>query len=402
MVPSEAPPKGWGGRRGRLAHEGRTGNMARTVVITGIGLVTPLGCRPAAVLSGISSGRKAVFMTPFAAGVFDCPLWAPVGDFDPERHFPECKTLRLMNRDAQMAVVAARLAIQDARLRVGRDYPGEEIALFGSTGLAGLPAEEAARLARYAAADDGSLDLRRLGELALKRVRPVLSFKILSNMPICFVSIFERICGENAVYAPWEGQGAQAIAAGVRAIRRGSAACALVGGCDTKAHDFAFISLQQLGAFDSWRRHAQGSIPGEGAAFLVLEEQESSLRRGARVYGRIRDYSLRPREEAGSLKETFLALLGGLDAGRSPAVVAAGDGDVPIRQAELEAMEALGRPPGLLLRPKSHLGNLFAAAAAVQVAVAAVLAGQGPKGDRAEAHCFGHGSEQAAFVLEGL
>ena len=63
----------------------------------------------------------------------------------------------------------------------------------------------------------------------------MLSFKILANMPICFVSIFENLRGPNAVYTPWEGQGAQAIAAGVRAVAEGEVPCAVVGGCDAAA-----------------------------------------------------------------------------------------------------------------------------------------------------------------------
>ena len=70
-----------------------------------------------------------------------------------------------------------------------------------------MPVEDIARLVEHAAAADGSLDLERFGRVALRRIRPVLSFKILANMPICFVSIFEGVRGPNAVYTPWEGQG---------------------------------------------------------------------------------------------------------------------------------------------------------------------------------------------------
>ena len=191
-----------------------------------------------------------------------------------------------MNRDAQMAVVAARLAMEDAGVRSGATYASEDIALFGATGMTGLPVEEISRLVECSAGQDGSLDLNRLGQVGLKRVRPVLSFKILANIPICFVSIFEGIRGENGVYTPWEGQGARAIEAGVRAIRQGRAACALVGGCDVKTHEFSFISLQQLGVFDSWRDQGRGIVPGEGAAFLVLENESAARDRGGRMYAR--------------------------------------------------------------------------------------------------------------------
>ena len=79
------------------------------VAITGMGLVTPLGCDPGEILERIMRGEKAIRPAPFASSLA-CRVFAPVVGFDAARHFPENKTLRLMNRDAQMAVVAARLA----------------------------------------------------------------------------------------------------------------------------------------------------------------------------------------------------------------------------------------------------------------------------------------------------
>ncbi len=243
------------------------GTVVVEAAVTGIGLVTPLGCDPNTVLDQILQGRQAVQPTPFG------PAFVPVADLDAAEYYPDNKTLRLMNRDAQMAVVAARLAMRDAGIVPGELYPAEEIALYGATGLCGMPPAEIAAPLRTAFAADGSLDLERFGQVALRRIQPVLSFKILANMPICFVSIFENRRGPNAVYTPWEGQGAQAIAAGVRAVAEGDVPCAVVGGCDVKTHALAFASLQQLGVLDSWQQHGAGSVPGEGAVFLVLEQQ---------------------------------------------------------------------------------------------------------------------------------
>jgi 3-oxoacyl-[acyl-carrier-protein] synthase II len=424
------------------------------VAVTGIGLVTPLGCEPCMVLDRLLQGQQAIRPSPFGfsprplgegQGVRAsfCPVFAPVEDFDAARYFPDNKTLRLMNRDAQMAVVAARLAMRDARLVPGELYQAEEIALYGATGLCGVPPAEIAGLLRNAAAADGSLDLERFGQVALRRIRPVLSFKILANMPICFVSIFENLRGSNAVYTPWEGQGAQAIAAGVRAVAEGESLCAVVGGCDVKTHALAFLSLQQLGIFDSWR-NGSGSIPGEGAAFLVLEQREAAIRRGARVYATFRRHAagsiisplpLRegsntisplPKGE-GTLAEVLSQALRKLEVPSNARILSAGDGDPVYSKAEQIAMEAvglqtqggqshfrgertdlhgdigcaakIGTVPCETLRPKSLMGNLFAASAAVQVALAALLANRRQR-STVLANCFGHGTEQAAFLLE--
>jgi hypothetical protein len=408
------------------------------VVITGIGLITPLGDEPSDVVERVLRNESAAQPVPFSPPVF-CRRFAPIVGFDAERHFPENKTLRLMNRDAQLAVVAARRAIQDAAIRPGVPKGSEDIALYGATGMSGMASEEVARLVRDAAAADGSLDLGRFGQVTLRRIRPVLSFKLLANMPICFVSIFEHLCGPNAVYTPWEGNGAQALAAGVRAVRSGDVPCALVGGCDVKTHALSLVSLQQLGVFDSWKQHGHGCIPGEGAAFLVLEDRAQAERRGARVYAVVRSVQVRTVPDGSDPGGTYRDLLeralegrgfpnsggqrlddheagvarsstahpgaGGSSSARpggAPSLIlAADDGDAGRADAERAAWRAVGLDGTEILRPKTCLGNLFAAAAAVQVALAAELA-RGQRWRTLLVDCFGHGSEQAAFVLEAI
>jgi 3-oxoacyl-[acyl-carrier-protein] synthase II len=371
--------------------------MSGSVVVTGLGMVTPLGTSAPEILARIKAGEKAARPTPFDFRHFACQVCAEIPDFKPEAYVGESKTLRLMGRDALLAVAAARLAMADAGLKAGPDYPPEDIALYGATGLAGLPLAEVQPLIRHSALPDGAFDPRQFGAAALKRVRPVLSFKILSNMPICFVSMFEAIQGPNAVYNPWEGQGAQAIAAGVRAIECGDAPAALVGGCDVKTHELAFIGLEQRGIFGSWRTAGEGCIPGEGAAFLVLEQEAGAVARGARHYARIAGFSVCTTVSEQRRPEAYEALLSRLPLLPAPVVVSAADGDRVLRQAEEQALARVGLEKAVRVRPKAHLGNLFAAAAAVQVGLAAALAGQA---GRVLANCFGYGREQAAFVLE--
>jgi len=317
--------------------------------------------------------------------------------------FPENKTLRLMNRDAQMAVVAARLAMDDACIKVGETYPAEHIALYGSTGTAQMSVEDISRIIKYAANDDGTLSLERFGRIALRRVRPVLSFRILANMPICFVSIFEKIKGPNAVYTPWEGQGAQAIAAGFHAIKRGDVPCALVGGCDVKTRELSFITLQQLGIFESWRRFGKGSIPGEGAAFLILENEDEAIRRERTPYTRISGYNIGSMSNTSKLENMMYSVMSGLKADDGLSViVGSGDGDHTVANNETQAFERIGFKSQKLLKPKSNIGNLYAAAAVVQVGLAAHIAKQQKRGQSIMANCFGYGTEKASFLLESM
>jgi len=379
--------------------------MLRNVVITGIGMLTPLGASPVEVLCRVERGESAFRRPAFDASALACALCAPISAFDPERYIEDVKSLRLMNRDAQLAVAAARLAMADANVRPGETYAPEEIALYGSTGMTGMPVEEAAALVRHSADADGMLDLRTFGRVALKRVRPVLSFKMLASMPICFVSIHGNLRGENGIYTPWEGQGAAAIVAGIQAIQRGTSPCALVGGCDVRTHEFAFVSLGQLGALQSWSDHGEGSVPGEGAAFLVLEDEQRALARGARIYARVVHHAVGTMVKPSDAVETFAALIDGAQPQTIHHVVAAGDGDVAIRLAEREAMRRASLTAAVqaaAIHPKRSLGNLYAAAGAVQTGLAATMAQRAGDDQRVLANCFGHGSQQGVFVLEGV
>jgi len=289
------------------------------------------------------------------------------------------------------------LSLRDARIEVGADYQPGETGLFGATGLAGLPLAEVTPLLRASASPDGQFDPVRFGRLGLRSVRPILSFKILGNMPVCFVSICENIQGPNAVYTPWEGQGAQAIEAGVRAIQCGDARCAVVGGCDVRTHELAFISLEQHGLFDAWKAAKAGVVPGEGAVFLVLERAPVATARRVHAYASLGRSGFCTPPTRGGKSDALINALNQLGRPRPAALVAAGEDKSTLRD-EAVAIRAAGIETDTTLYPKRHLGNLFAAAAALQVALAALLVKRLAR--PVLANCFGHGGEQAAFVLE--
>lgn len=369
-----------------------------SVAITGLGIVTALGNEATDVLRRVQAGDSAAAPpTEFDATGFACPVCAEVRGFEPHHYAAEAKMVRLMNRDAQLAVAGARLALQNADVIPDRTYPAEEIGLFGATGLAGLPLREVLPLLRHSRNEHGEFDLARFGDAGLKAVSPILSFKILSNMPLCFVSINEGIRGANAIYTPWEGDGAQAIEEGIRAVRAGEVKCAVVGGCDVKTHEVAFATLQQLGLFSGWEQLGHGCLPGEGAAFLVLEPQEAAVARGARVHARVSSYNLRP-VSGGDLFQTRLNVLKDLDLGNTGALVSSASGDELQDKLESSVLEALGISFPRVIQPKKGAGDLFAAAAPLQMALAATLIDAGEK--QVLANCFGYGSTLAAFLVE--
>lgn len=372
--------------------------MSEAVVITGIGMVTPLGLNAAEVLGQLEAGTSAIAPPElFDATPFACPVCAAIPDFRPQDFIAETKMIRLMSRDAQLAVAAAHLALQDAGLRPGLTCASEDIGLFGATGLAGLPLPEIVPLLKASADAAGRFDLAKFGETGLRAVSPILSFKILSNMPVCFVSICENIQGPNAVYTPWEGHGARAIEAGILALQSGDARCVLAGGCDVKTHELAFLTLEQLGLFRSWRDSGTGRAPGEGAVFLVLETASAAVSRGAKIHARIAKWDFQS-WQGQSKSDAFATVVGNLGCRTLGAIITAANGDPALEQAEMEALARAGVAAPLRLSPKQQAGDLFAAAAPLQVAVGALAARR--LGQAVLANCFGHGSEQAAFLLE--
>jgi hypothetical protein len=100
------------------------------------------------------------------------------------------------------------------------------------------------------------------------------------------------------------------------------------------------------------------------------------------------------------MEDTFSSVVSGIKTRGRPVLVAAGDGEPDRAAAEEHALAQAGLVPQRWLWPKRHLGNLFAAAAAVQVGLAAGVCAGETGGERVLANCFGYGSEQASFVLE--
>lgn len=428
-------------------------SASREIVVTGVGLVTPLGEAPREVLDRVlAHSSAAAAPTGFPPATFACPVAAEVRGFDPQPYVAEAKLLRLMNRDARFAVVAARRALDDAALVVGRDYAADEIALFGATGPASLPLDDVAPLVRAASTSDGHFEASRLGDRGLKAISPVLSFKILANMPVCFVSICLGIEGPNGIYTPDESQGAQAIAEAVRLLRRGLVPCALAGGCDVRTGELAFLDLEQRGRFESWRASQAGPtscrpapdaapgasvstrratapirppagwpafnaipaaweasglagvVPGEGAAFIVLEERSAAAARGARALARLStivEWSLA--DNAGSVatvgRQELRALLARAQDAVTSFVSAAEPGAATLRE-EAALLESLGSRVELAIAPKASTGNLFAAAAALQVALGAQLARAHPASRQVLVNCRGERSTAFTFLLE--
>jgi 3-oxoacyl-[acyl-carrier-protein] synthase II len=251
------------------------------VVVTGIGMITPLGATAAATQESWRSGRSARLAPP--AGLAGTPLRdaraAVMPPFDPGERLGGRRMLKFMSEAAVLGCIAAREAAADAALR--ERFASERVGLYAGAGLAGARLEEVTPTLRESTDAEGRFSCRLFGERGLAATNPLLSFKVLANMPACLVSIIEGIRGPNLVFTPWEGQTGYAFVEAWRAVAEGEVDCALAGGADAAAHPFTYAYLRQAGLL------GESEMPASAAGYVVMERGGSARRDGRRAYARV-------------------------------------------------------------------------------------------------------------------
>jgi 3-oxoacyl-[acyl-carrier-protein] synthase II len=268
----------------------------RRVVVTGIGLVTPLGVGTDETWSGLVDGKSGVApISGYDATALRTQLAAEIPDFDPEQ-FAHRRVLRSMTRNDQLALAGASLALADSGLETSED--GDRRALFvGSNKEISNPMNilEGSLVARN---EDGSVDIRRLGEQASSAFHPLFYVEGLQAASIFYISQAHSLKGANTYFAGTAEAGVAAIGRGYRAVRRGEADVAVAGGFDDASSWWNMTKFDTLGiltqrnelgaaACRPYDVDRSGTVLGEGSAFLVLEPAEDADARGARVYAEI-------------------------------------------------------------------------------------------------------------------
>ena len=252
--------------------------MDRPVVVTGVGLVTPLGIGKAAFAENLYAGRSGIGpVTTFDTARLPSHLGAEARDFDP-KDFISVKNRRRMDRLSQMATASARMALEDAGFGVrpsNRDRVGILLGTaFGGTDVA----------ARFVGT------LFREGP---HRVNPILVPNTVMNAPAGHAAIELGLRGLNTTVNHREASAETAIAYAAAEIRKGRADVILAGGADLFSPFFMEIMTRfkalsplddQAEAARPYDRHRNGAILGEGAGLLCLESGEQALARGAIPY----------------------------------------------------------------------------------------------------------------------
>ena len=199
------------------------------VVITGLGVVSPIGVGNQAFRQSLLDGRSGVRRIPLPGGN-DLPpsIGGYIPDFDVKDRVRPRKALKVMSRDIQMAFAAADLAVQEACILRSGIEP-ERLGIVFGTDLIPCELDEIAPAVRGCLID-GEFDFRRWGRRAMADLYPLWLLKYLPNMPACHIGIALDAQGPNNTLTLGEISGLCAVAEAVRVIQRGQADVMICGG----------------------------------------------------------------------------------------------------------------------------------------------------------------------------
>ncbi len=368
----------------------------RRVVITGVGMVTPLASETETTWQGLLEGRSAVGqITSYDPSALRTHLGAEIVDFEPERYIRNRKSLRMMPRVDRFAFAAAAQAAEDAGWSL-RDLDGERGALYSGGGKEICDPDYLKAAILASRSEDGQVDECVFAREALDSAYPLFYVEGLPGAILYFISEAFQIEGANAYFAGTAEAGAVAIGTAFRTVRRGEADYALAGGADDPVSWWTMSKMDaagmltdrnSLGAsacrpFDAGR---SGSVMGEGAAYVAMETEASARARGARIYAEVVGFgsSANPRglmtpDREG--REVGLAIRGALreaaaELGFSETIlIGHGSGTRLGDPSEVRGIRSeLGPQADFLVGSsvKASAGHLGAGAGALNVAVAA-------------------------------
>ena len=254
----------------------------RRVVITGLGVLSPLGSTPASAWEGVLAGRSGVgTITRFDASSFPVKFYCPVRGFNVDDYL-NAKDARRMDPFMQYGVAAGIQAIRDAGLEVS-DANRERIGLIFGAGIGGLATIEENH--------DRYLEGR-----SVRKVSPLFIPSSIVNMISGHLSILYGIQGLNLGVVTACTTSTHAIGLGMRSIQYGDADAVVAGGAEMAETPLAFGGFCQAkalstrnddpaGASRPWDRDRDGFVVGEGAGAVVLEELEVARARRAHLRG---------------------------------------------------------------------------------------------------------------------
>ena len=275
----------------------------RRVVVTGIGVVSPIGVGKEAFWSACREGKSGVGpIRSFDASGHPVRIAAEVPDFDVTPFIPlsQRKSIKVMSRAMRFGVGAAGLAVQDSGLDLEKENP-EAVGVVVGTGIVPVDLSELAPAIQKACNEDGTLNVARLGRQANSALFPLWILRHLPNMVAAHISLALNAQGPNSTITTACAAGTQAVGEAFRLIGRGDADIIVAGGADSRQDPLLLLAYTALGALSRADRPAaevsrpfdgqrDGFVLGEGAGILVLEDLDHARARGAEVYAEVVGY----------------------------------------------------------------------------------------------------------------
>lgn len=276
-------------------------SSARRVVITGIGIISPIGLDVASYWRSLQEGRSGIRpIRTFDVSGLPVRIAGEVPDFDAKEFVDkkDRKSLRVMARTIQLAVAGAQRALDDGKVDKSKLDPTR----FGVEFGAGLIATELHDLIEAsclsANCQPGRVDLEKWGDHGIPAIQPLWMLKYLPNMLACHISILHDARGPNNSITESDVASLLAMGEAYRIMIRDQADFFLVGGAESKINPLSMVRqclFEHLShrneepdkACRPFDRQRDGLVLGEGAGVFVVEDLEHAKQRGASIYAEI-------------------------------------------------------------------------------------------------------------------
>lgn len=268
------------------------------VVVTGVGVVSPIGIGHDNLWDSLTNNRSGIdYLSSFNTDELPSPFAAEVKDFKAADLVRDRKFLKVMSRDMQLGVASANLAMRDSSLNNGDIDPYRLGVVYGAGRMTTHPVELAAAV-EASRDDDSEFSMTRWGEGGMGRIAPLWLLRQLPNMPACHISIDHDARGPNNTITSRDASALLALSEAVRAIEAGRADAMIVGACSSNIHP---VDIAKFHRFEGLSRRnddparacrpfdfeRDGAVVGEGAATFVVESYEHAKRRGADIYAEV-------------------------------------------------------------------------------------------------------------------
>ncbi len=275
--------------------------MRRRVVVTGLGMINPLGTEVSTVWNALVNGQSGVgYISIFDAANYPTRIAAEIRDWDISQCGEDPKVWTKRGRHARFAAGAAYQAINDSGILDSITDP-TRIGVYFGAGEGNQDFFNFTQMVAVAARDDGSFDLDAFMKKGLEILDPELELEQEPSMPSAHVAGMFDVQGPNLNCLTACAASSQAVGEATELIRAGRVDAMIAGGAHSMIHPFGLTGFSLLtalstnndnptGASRPFDRLRDGFVLGEGSSVVILEELEHAKQRGAKIYGEVLGY----------------------------------------------------------------------------------------------------------------